>query len=164
MILFLSSLVFLSVILWILVRLRRIREQAKAQVLPSDQATLLLGLFYIISDACLRHHRAKGRYPSIITGAPDGLVEQGYLKDVELARMTQAVPLFTIVATERGYGVCLPNSTGPLTQEILDRAKMTGNNVVFMDWNKISLVPLDPPIRSDFINLTLPLPIAPPKL
>ncbi|MBF0137887.1 MAG: hypothetical protein H7833_04190 [Magnetococcus sp. DMHC-1] len=164
MIKFIFSLVFLSVILWILVRLRRIRERAKAQVLPSDQATLLLGLFYILSDACLRYHRARKRYPSIISGAADGLVEQGFLKDVELARMTQAIPLFTIVATEQGYGVCLPNSTGPLTREILERARMSGNNVIFMDWNKVSLVPLTPPIREDFINLTLPLPVTPPKL
>ncbi|MBF0177878.1 MAG: hypothetical protein HQL63_13675 [Magnetococcales bacterium] len=163
MVKFILSLIFLAFVLWALVKLRRMRERSKAQVLPSDQATLLLGLFYVISDACLRYHRAKGRYPSRITGAPDGLVEQGFLKDVELAKMTQAIPLFTIIVTELGYGVCLPNSTGSLVKEILERARMTGNNVLFMDWDKVTLVPLNPPIRNDFINLTLPLPATPPK-
>ncbi|MBF0624757.1 MAG: hypothetical protein HQL82_08105 [Magnetococcales bacterium] len=164
MVKFFLSLLFLTAVLWALVKLREIRELSRTEILPSDQSTLLLGLFYILSEACLRYNKEKGHYPPVISGARDGLMEKGYLQGIELASMTRALPLFSIVATERtGFGVCLQNTTASLTREILERARMTGNNLTFMDWKKSRYVTLTPPIRNDFINLTLPLPIRPDK-
>ncbi|MBF0158746.1 MAG: hypothetical protein HQL58_04420 [Magnetococcales bacterium] len=149
----------LTIVLWTLVRLRDIREKSRAQKLPSDQGTVLLGMFYTISDACIRYNRDKGHYPLAISSAPDALIELGYLRNSDLASMTSALQLFSIIASEKvGFGVCLANTTSEMSVEIMERARMTGNNVAFVDFKNDQYVTLTPPIRNDFINLTLPLP------
>ncbi|MBF0310112.1 MAG: hypothetical protein HQL56_11350 [Magnetococcales bacterium] len=153
---------FLVAVIWGLVRLRRIRERAVAARLPSDEGTVMLGLFLVLSQSCLRYHKDKGRYPQVISGAQDGLIEQGYLKGNELASLTKSLPLFSIVASEHiGYGICLMNTTPALARALVERVQMAGNNLQFLDFKSDRYVSITPPIKNEIINLTLPLPLKP---
>jgi hypothetical protein len=161
---FVLVLLVLTVVLWSLVKLREFRDKQKNEKLPMDQGTILLGLFYTLSEACIAYHRDHGHYPPTVSGAPDGLIEKGYLQKKNLADMTAAVSLYSMVVSEKvGYGVCLANTTAELTTLILDRATMSGSRVTFLDFKNGQYVTLTMPIKNDFINLTLPLPHKPKK-
>mgnify|MGYP006865051629 CR=1 FL=1 len=66
----------LTIVLWALVKLREVRDKAARGDLPSDETTVMLTLFYAISQACLDYYNDKKHYPTVVSGAPDGLVEQ----------------------------------------------------------------------------------------
>ncbi|OSM06114.1 hypothetical protein [Magnetofaba australis] len=162
---YIMALAVLTIILWTLAKLRDIRDQKKSGKLPTDESTLLLGLFYTISNACVAYFREHGCYPPVVHGANDGLLERGYLDNDELASMTQSMKLFSIVISDvNGFGVCLENCTASITEEIISRAKTSGSKVVFMDFKSDRFVTLTPPIKNDFINLTIPLPLKPKSM
>ncbi|WP_041641501.1 hypothetical protein [Magnetococcus marinus] len=145
-----------------LAKLRDIRERRAADIMPTDEHTVLFGLFLTLSKAAVSYYRDYGNYPTIIQGAPDGMVEKGYLEHSELANMTNVLPLFSIVIAEyNGYGICLENCTSSITEGILERNSDMGGKLHFMDHKSDRYVTLTPPIRNDFINLTLPLPLKP---
>nr|CRH07604.1 conserved protein of unknown function [Candidatus Magnetococcus massalia] len=162
---YILTLFVLALVLWMLARLRDIREGKAAQAVPSDEHTVLLGLFYTLSKACISYYQDYGSYPPVIEGAPDGLMEKGYLVGDELASMTNSLSLFSIVIAERhGYGICLENCTSGITEGILERADKMGGRLLFMDFKSNQYVTLTRPIKNDFINLTLPLPLKPKSL
>ncbi|MEO5377593.1 MAG: hypothetical protein H7832_07410 [Magnetococcus sp. DMHC-6] len=156
------SLLFLSFILWFLVKLRYLRENTVKQELPNDESTILLGLFLSISRACLEYHRDRGLYPAVVSGAADGLLELGYFKEDPLAKMTSAMTLFSIIATETtGYGVCLAHTTSSMANALIERIKTTNRDLVFVEMKNGQYLPLMPPITHSDINLVLPLPPRP---
>ncbi|MEG3641363.1 hypothetical protein [Magnetococcus sp. PR-3] len=152
----------LTLILWMLAKMRDIRERRAADIMPTDEHTVLFGLFLTLSSAAVAYYRDYGSYPLMVQGAPDGLIEKGYLENSDLATMTSALPLFSVVIAEyNGYGICLENCTSSITEGILERNTEMGGKLNFMDYKSDRYVTLTPPIRNDFINLTLPLPLKP---
>lgn len=162
----LVAVIVLTIIFWVLVRLREMREQTKEASLPTDETTILLGIFYGLSQACINHHRDHGNYPEVVSGAHDGLVETGYLKNVEdLEAVSSIIPLFTIVLTEKGgRGICLSNTTRDMAQKIIGRVNSSSHELNFCDFQGDKYHVLDDPISSDYVNLTLPLPVRPSEL
>ncbi|MBF0370868.1 MAG: hypothetical protein HQL52_15570 [Magnetococcales bacterium] len=159
----LLSVIFLTAILWFLVKLKELREQITDKELPNDETTVLLGLFLSLSHACLEYHRDRGHYPAVVCGAADGLIEMGYLKDDPLAKMAQSIKLFSIIASEdAGYGICLTHATGNIANAILNRIERSGRSLIFVDIVDGKFEPLTPPVSGTNLTLTLPLPLNPP--
>jgi hypothetical protein len=153
---------FLVVIFWGLLRLREIRESAIEEMKKPDKYMILLGLFYTISNACLKYYRDNGTYPNAVIGDPEALIEMGYLKDEPLAEMTSAVKLFSMVTSDKsGIGVCLAHTTSGVTNELVKRAKEIDNVNKFIDYKSGQFIRLETPVTRFTINLTLPLPIVP---
>ena len=154
---------FLMALLWTLLKLRDLREQNVEEELPGDKITILLGVFLLLSKACLAFHRDTGNYPKLVHG-PDGLIEGGYLKNDPLAKMTKIIPLFTIIDVEGvGVGVCLINTPASLATEIIQRVKET-NSMEFANYRSGELEPISLPITPTMVNLTLMLPKKPKDL
>lgn len=151
-----------AVILWVLLKLRDIREARAGKELPGDKVTVLLGLFFLLSKASIRYYRDRKSYPKVVSGSENGLVELGYLRDEPLAEMTTVLPLFSIVATEfAGSGICLASTPPSMVVEILNRMRQTGDTLSFADFYNGRFLPLTPPFSKKIINLTLPLPLRP---
>lgn len=157
----LASLLFLILFLWGLVKLKEIRE-LPAGGLPQDETTLMLGLFYVLSQACIHYHKERGRYPMVIEGARDGLIELGYLNKHSWVKETSILPAFTILVTEEsGYGIVVSGMSPHLAREVVDRATRKGASpIIFMDFKEDKFVPLPTPLNVT-VNLTLPLPYQP---
>lgn len=156
---------FLSALLWILLRLRDLRERELEDELPGDKNTVILGLFLVLSKACLQYHRDRGYYPTQVSGAADALLETGYLEDHPLAKLTKSIYLFSIVATEStGSAVCLTNTTARIASELIARIGETGGNFLFFDLRGSQFVPLTPAIPHETVNLCLMLPERPADL
>ncbi len=153
---------FLVVIFWGLLRLREIRESAVEEIQEPDKISILLGLFYTISAACLQYYRDNGHYPHSVTGDPEGLIEMGYLKEKSIAQLTPAVKLFSMVTSDKaGVGVSLAHTTAGLANEIITRAKETNDQQTFINYASGQFIPLELPITRMTVNLTLPLPLSP---
>ncbi|MEO5365146.1 MAG: hypothetical protein H7831_02060 [Magnetococcus sp. WYHC-3] len=157
-----GSFLLLTAFLWTLVKLREQREAANTPRIPNDETTVLLALFYALCKASIEYFRDRKTYPAVISGAHDGLMEMGYLKAPEYDALRGMAPLFSVVITEKaGYGICLLNTTASLTSSILDRADATGRGMKFVDYKEGRYVTLTKPIKNNYINLTLPLPVNP---
>jgi hypothetical protein len=153
---------FLVVIFWGLLRLREIRESAVQDIEEPDKTSLLLGLFYTISAACLQFYRDRGSYPESVVGGHDGLIELGYLRGTTMADLTPAVKLFSIVISDKGgIGVCLAHTTAQMANEIVGRARETDSLNKFVDYQSGEFTPLETPVSTLTANLTIPLPIVP---
>ena len=153
---------FLAALLWVLLRLRDLRESELEDELPGDKITVMLGLFLLLSKACLNYHRDRGHYPSQVSGSPDALLETGYLESEPLAKMTKITLLFSIVATEStGSAVCLTNTTASLAAEIIARVEETGGTFTFFDLRGAEFVPIANPIPHETVNFCLMLPEKP---
>jgi hypothetical protein len=153
---------FLVIIFWGLLRLRDIRESAVEDVQEPDKISILLGIFYTVSAACLKYYRERGNYPPAIVGDPEGLIETDYLKEESLAQLTSAVKLFSMVTSDKGgVGVCLAHTTANITNAIIGRAKETDSTSKFIDYKSGQFIVLELPVTRLTVNLTLPLPIVP---
>lgn len=154
----------LLLVLWTLVKLRELREMPLDGGLPNDEATLMLGVYYCVSQGCIEFHKAKGRYPSLISGSKEALYEQGYLNEDAMPGGGMAlIPLFGVVPTEStGYGICLHNVNPRLAKEVMERVEMTGGRILLVHYNRETLK-YEPiaPTNLNSVNLTLPLPIKP---
>lgn len=151
-------------VLWILVKLKELRERPLDGGLPNDEATLMLGVYYAISQGCVAYFRAKNRYPGLISGSKEGLYEQGFIKEEMLPGGGLAlIPMFTVVPTEStGYGICLHNVNAQLAKQVIERVEMSGGRVLLVNYNRETLKyePI-PPNNLSAVNLTLPLPLKP---
>ncbi|MBF0285544.1 MAG: hypothetical protein HQL51_13925 [Magnetococcales bacterium] len=159
----LIALFSLTAVLWFLVKLREFRETPLEGVMPNDEATLLLGLFYALSHACILYFKERSRYPALITGARDGLVELGFLKENLLPEGGHGlVPMFSMVANEDvGYGICLFNTSPSLANDILERAeKNTHGRLRFFHFKDNKFEPVAAPVK-EIVNLSLILPSRP---
>lgn len=158
------GLLFITAILWTLLRLRHMREDSLAEELPSDKITVMIGLFLMLSKACLRYYRDHGQYPERVTGDSDSLMEAGYLKGEPLAEMTKSLPLFSIaVADTMGTAICLANTKKALATEMITRLQEMGSPLVFIDMRTGQFITLTLPIAHEIINLCLMLPSNPLK-
>ena len=156
---------FLIALFWTLIRLRDLRERELEDELPGDKITVILGVFLLLSKACLHYHRDRGHYPSQVSGASDALVETGYLADDPLAKMTKIMHLFSIVATESsGSAVCLTNTTAALASEMVRRVEETGGTFLFFDLRGAQFIPVTSTIPHETVNLSLMLPETPMEL
>lgn len=158
----LFAVVALCGFLWIMVRLRELRE-TPVDGLPTDEATLILGVYYGLSNACLEYYRDKGRYPAVMRGAIDGLEELGYINRQEVLRNSALVAMFGLVVTENsGYGICLFKCSPRLANDILDRAQQVSGAVRFMELDEVDVkfVSFEAPVKRE-LNLVLPLPFKP---
>ena len=158
----LVGLLFLIGLVWTLLRLRDLRERELEDELPGDRTTILLGLFLLLSKVSLQYHRDRGLYPSQVSGTPDSLAESGYLDNEPLAKMTNSIHLFSIVATEAsGSAVCLINTPASLASEIIYRLEETGGEFVFFDMRGALFIPITTAITHETVNLCLLLPEKP---
>ena len=154
------SLLLLTFVIWLMAKLKDLRENPPSGDLPNDEATMVLGLFYTLSGACLRFYKDKGRYPSVVSGARDGLDETGYLRGTS-ADGTSLTHMFTIIANEQiGYALCLYNVTPMLAKDVLDRVEQSGGALKFREFSSDAYHELPIPITSS-LNLALPLPHKP---
>lgn len=159
MFILLGAVTGLCLVLWLLVRLKEEREANSGP--PNDETTLVLGMFYSLSQACVKYYRERGKYPSQVAGTKEGLFELGYLKDSPVAKEVSTMSLFQIVATESsGQGLCLFNSPPSLVTNILDRMDKQHLAIKFMKYNEYNYHPIERPVREN-VNLTLPLPFKP---
>ena len=153
---------FLVAIFWGLLRLRDIRESAVEDIPEPDKISILIGIFYTISAACLQYYRDHGQYPETVIGDPEGLIEMGYLKEEFIAQLTPAVKLFSIVTSDKaGVGVCLAHTTTDMANSLINRAKETDDHQKFVNYTSGQFVVLELPISRLTVNLTLPLPLSP---
>lgn len=153
---------FLAAVLWALLKLRELRERKAALEPSADKITVLLGLYMLLSKACIRYFRDRKHYPPVISGMPDGLVETGYLRGEKLAEITSSIPLFTIVVSDRaGHGICLERMPPRMAMEILARASQIGPALRFVNHKDGAFERLTPPLTDREIRLTLPLPLRP---
>ncbi|MEO5340494.1 MAG: hypothetical protein H7837_08265 [Magnetococcus sp. MYC-9] len=160
----LLGLLFIIALLRGLLHLRRLRESSIEEELPSDKLTVIIGIFLMLSKACLQYYRDYGHYPERITGDSDSLVEAGYLKGDPLAGMTRSLPRFSIVTAENtGTALCLANTKRTLASEIVSRIKEMASPLVFVDVRANQFHPLTLPITHESINLCLMLPADPNK-
>ncbi|HIJ82588.1 MAG: hypothetical protein HW380_2154 [Magnetococcales bacterium] len=155
-------LALLIVLFWSLLRLRSMRESHVADELPPDKTTILVGLFYSLSRACLQHYRDKNHYPRTVTGSDGSLMELGYLKGDTLAEITSVTKLFSIAISDRaGFGVCLAHTPAAMANDIVGRINENDWPGEFVDYKNGQFVPLERPITRTMVNLTLPLPVQP---
>lgn len=155
----LFALIGLTLMVWLLVKLREIRELTSGP--PSDETTLIIGLFFAMSRASIRFYKERGRYPALVSGARDGLWELGYLKKESIASETAMIQLFSVVFSEKvGYGICLYNCNPTLTNSLLDRLEKTNSKIRFYNFIEDEFRPLARPI-THAVALTLPLPTKP---
>ncbi|MBF0461062.1 MAG: hypothetical protein HQL87_06680 [Magnetococcales bacterium] len=158
------GLLFITALLWILLRLRKIREDSIVEELPSDKITVIIGIYLMLSKACLQYYRDHGHYPDRVAGDSDSLVEAGYLKGDPLAGLTKSLPRFSIVITDTiGTAICLSNTKRELATEIMTRIKEMDSSLAFVDLRANQFLPLTLPISFDSINLCLMLPKDPSK-
>ncbi|MBF0421410.1 MAG: hypothetical protein HQL73_00275 [Magnetococcales bacterium] len=159
---FLVFLMVLASLFWALLRLRRMRERHVVDELPPDKITILVGLYYTISRACLQHYRDKSYYPRAVTGSEGSLKEAGYLDKDTIAKITSATKLFSIAVSDRaGYGVCLAHTPAAMANEIMTRIQENGWPGEFVDYKNGQFIPLAVPVTREMVNLTLPLPVQP---
>ncbi|MBF0109795.1 MAG: hypothetical protein HQL76_11515 [Magnetococcales bacterium] len=155
-------LLILAIVFWLLLRLRRMRERLVDQELPPDKTTILVGLFYTLSRACIQHYRDKNYYPRTITGTEGSLMELGYLKEDTLAKITSATKLFSIAISDRaGFGICLAHTPATMANEIIGRIRENDWPGTFVDYKNGQFAPLETPVTRAMVNLTLPLPVQP---
>ncbi len=160
----LIGLLFITALLRLLLHLRKVRESSLEEELPCDKITVIIGIFLLLSKACLQYFRDYGHYPERITGASDSLVETGYLKGEPLAGMTRSLPRFSIILAESlGVAICLPNAKRELASEIITRIKEMESPMIFVDMRANQFFPLTLPIPHDSVNLCLMLPNDPSK-
>ena len=157
---------FLAGLLWVLLRLRDLRERALDDELPGDAATVMLGMYLTLSKACLQYHRDHGRYPTRVSGAPeDALAEAGYLDGEPLSRLSDVLHRFSLVATESsGSAICLFSTPSNLASEIISRVDEMEGQFMFLDMRGAQFRPLTLPISTPNVNLCLLLPVQPAKL
>lgn len=149
----------LCLVLWLLVRLKEEREVNSGP--PNDETTLILGMFYSLSQACVKYYRERGKYPSQVSGTKEALLELGFLKDSPVAKEVSLMHLFQVVNTEdNGQGLCLFNTPPALVSSILDRMDKQHNAIRFMKFVDFTYQPIERPIQEN-INLALPLPFRP---
>ncbi|MBF0146235.1 MAG: hypothetical protein HQL84_09390 [Magnetococcales bacterium] len=155
-------LLFLAVVFWLLLRLRTMRESHVGEELPPDKTTILVGLFYTLSRACIQHFRDKNYYPRTIIGSDGSLMELGYLKGDTLAEITSATKLFSIAISDRaGFGVCLAHTPAAMANQIVARIRENDWPGGFVDYKNGQFTPLETPVTRAMVNLTLPLPVQP---
>lgn len=160
----LIGLLLIIALLQMLLRLRRIRESSIEEQLPSDKITVMIGIYLMLSKACIQYYRDYGHYPERITGDSESLVETGYLKNEPLASLTRSIPRFSIVSADViGSAICLPNTKRALASDILNRIKEMESSLLFVDMRGNQFIPLSLPIPHDSINLCLMLPKDPNK-
>lgn len=161
----LIGLLFLTSLFWIFLRLRDLREADLEDELPGDKITVLLGIFMILSKACLQYHRDRGEYPTLVSGSEDALMDAGYLDGEPLAKMTKSIPVFSIVSTEAaGSAVCLANTPASLAAEISGRVGEMGGGFIFFDLRSGQFVPLEGGVQHETVTLCLMLPEEPLEL
>ncbi|MGN7611150.1 hypothetical protein ACQZV8_03590 [Magnetococcales bacterium HHB-1] len=154
--------IVLIAVVWLLLKLREIRERTTFEDMPNDEVTLILGLFFTLSRACIEYYREHKSYPSVISGAHDGLVESGYLEADQLTPMVSVIPMFTMVTTTKsGHGICLPNASVRMVHSILERVAEGRSDIRFMDYRESRFQELDYPVSTEHVNLTMPLPLNP---
>ncbi|GAB0058466.1 hypothetical protein SIID45300_02815 [Candidatus Magnetaquicoccaceae bacterium FCR-1] len=154
-------LLVLIALFWFLLKLRTLREDSIQDEMPPDKLTVLLGMFYVLSRACLNYYRDRNTYPPAVSGTPDGLMELGYLNDEPLAQLSKSVKLFSIVVTDKGgYGICLAHIKASVAMEFLRRVSETKTTIEFQDYRGGQYKPLTS-TGDTLINLTLPLPVRP---
>lgn len=159
---FLAFLLVLALLFWTLLRLRRMRESHVVDELPPDKTTILVGLFYTISRACLQYYRDKNYYPRTVVGSDGSLMELGYLDKDTIAKITSATKLFSIAISDRaGFGVCLAHTPASMANEIVNRIHENDWPGEFVDYKNGQFVPLEHPVARAMVNLTLPLPVQP---
>ncbi|MEO5329287.1 MAG: hypothetical protein H7829_13720 [Magnetococcus sp. THC-1_WYH] len=143
-------------------RLRSMRERHVVNELPPDKTTILVGLFYTLSRACLQHYRDKNYYPRTVVGSEGSLMELGYLKGDTLAEITSATKLFSIAISDRaGFGICLAHTPAAMANEIIGRINENNWPGEFVDYKNGQFVPLAGPVTRTMVNLVLPLPVQP---
>jgi hypothetical protein len=153
---------FLAVLLWGLLRLREIRESAIEDVEGIDKTQILMGLFFTVSNACIKYYRDRGNYPQFITGDPEGLIELGYFEDELLAKQSSAIKLFSIVISDKNaVGVCLPHTTEDIANKLIRRARAADVLFNFVDFVRGEFEQLETPVSPLTLNLTFPLPFTP---
>ncbi|MBF0605878.1 MAG: hypothetical protein HQL07_19560 [Nitrospirae bacterium] len=158
----LICLLILSLLFWMLLRLRSMRERHVVDELPPDKTTILVGLFYTLSRACLQHYRDKNYYPRTVVGSEGSLMELGYLKGDTLAEITSATKLFSIAISDRaGFGICLAHTPAAMANEIIGRINENNWPGEFVDYKNGQFVPLAGPVTRTMVNLVLPLPVQP---
>lgn len=151
----------LMLLFWGLLKLRTMREATIQDEMPPDKLTVLLGLFFVLSRACIKYHRDRNAYPQAISGTPEGLIELGYLKDEPLATLSNSIRLFSIVVTDKaGCGICLAHIKASMAMEILRRVAETKSKIEFQDYRGGQYKPLTS-AGDTLVNLTLPLPVRP---
>ncbi|MBF0160901.1 MAG: hypothetical protein HQL88_01305 [Magnetococcales bacterium] len=160
----LIGLLFIIILLRGLLHLRRLRESSLEEELPSDKITVIIGIYLMLSKACIQYYRDYGTYPERITGDSNSLVEAGYLKGEPLAGMTKSLPRFSIVTAENtGTALCLANTKRALASDILVRIREMASPLVFVDVRASQFHPLTLPIANESVNLCLMLPLDPTK-
>lgn len=151
----------LILLFWILLKLRKLREKTVNEEKPADKITILMGLFYVLSRACLQYYRDRNGYPNVVTGNSEGLIELGYLKNEPLAQLTKSLRLFSIVVTDKaGYGICLAHIKASVAQEIIQRVNEAKVPFQFQDYKNSEYKPITGGGET-LVNLTLPLPVRP---
>ncbi|MBF0191523.1 MAG: hypothetical protein HQL99_10370 [Magnetococcales bacterium] len=154
-------LIGLVMLFWTLLRLRTMRESTIKDELPADKLTVLLGMFYVLSRACLKYYRDRNAYPPVVIGAPEGLTELGYLKGERLAELSNSLKLFSIVVTDKaGCGICLAHIKASVAMEMVRRVAETNTTIQFQDYRGGQYKPLTS-TGDTLVNLTLPLPVRP---
>ncbi|MBF0427840.1 MAG: hypothetical protein HQL94_02870 [Magnetococcales bacterium] len=157
----LIALLLLILLFWVLLKLRALREKKLIDEKPADKYTILLGLYYVLSRACLHYYRDRNSYPKVVSGSVDGLMELGYLKGETLADTTNALKLFSIITTDKdGCGICLAHIKASMAHEIINRVSEARVPFHFQDFKGGQLKPLDSQ-GDTLVNLTLPLPVRP---
>lgn len=155
----LGAVIGLCFIFWLLVRLKEEREANFGP--PNDETTLVLGMFYTLSQACVKYYRDRGKYPTQVSGTKEALLESGYLKDSAVAKEVSLMHLFQLVNTEnRVQGLCLFNTPPALVSAILDRMEKQHVAIKFMRFHEFNYLPIERPVQEN-LNLALPLPFKP---
>ncbi|NGZ05698.1 MAG: hypothetical protein G8237_05020 [Magnetococcales bacterium] len=154
-------LIGLILLFMLLLKLRTLREATIQEEMPSDKLTVLLGMFFVLSRACIKYYRDRNAYPQSICGTPESLIELGYLKDEPLATISNSIRLFSIVVTDKaGCGICLAHIKASVAMDILRRVSDTNCQIEFQDYRGGQYKPLTS-AGDTLINLTLPLPVRP---
>ncbi|MBF0182332.1 MAG: hypothetical protein HQM03_20140 [Magnetococcales bacterium] len=157
----LFAMLFLMLLFWGLLKLRTLRESSIKDEKPVDKITVLLGMFYTLSRACLQYYRDHNAYPLVVSGTPDGLLELGYLQEEPVAGIRKTLQLFSIVVTEKaGWGICLAHIKASMAMEIMDRVAQTRVAIAFVDYKGGQYKPMTAS-GDTLVNLTLPLPVRP---
>ncbi len=157
----LMAILGLIILFWILLKLRVLREATVSDEKPADKITILLGLFYVLSRACLQFYRDRNAYPSVVSGTSEGLMELGYLQGEPLVLMNKSLRLFSIVVTDKaGCGICLAHIKASMAQEMIRRVAEANGPFEFQDYKSGQYKPIAAG-GDTLINLTLPLPVRP---
>lgn len=157
----LVAVLFLMLLFWGLLKLRALREKTVKEEKPADKITVLLGMFYLLSRACLAYYRDRNTYPMVVSGSPDGLMELGYLQTEPLVGVDKSLKLFSIVLTDKaGCGICLAHIKASLARQILDRVAEAKMPFAFQDYRSGQYKPMTS-TGDTLVNLTLPLPVQP---